>query len=50
MIVKEDKMFAGKPFFFIVLNMPIKIISKYAGTAVISKTVFGLLIEEKLWS
>ena len=27
-----------------------KIFSKYSGTAEISKTVSGLLIEEKLWS
>ena len=36
--------------FFIFLNKRIKIIPKYSGTAEISKTVSGLLIEEKLWS
>ena len=50
MIFKKDKMFVRKRFFFIFLNKRIKIIPKYSETAEISKTVSGLLIEEKLLS
>ena len=50
MIVKKDKMFTRKPLIFIFLNKRVKIVPKYSGTADISKTVSGLLIEEKLWS
>ena len=38
-----------KTIFLIFRDKWIKIVPTYSGTAEISKTVFGLLIEEKLW-